>query len=224
MNEITMERTTAGGGVRLKRVGGPAPMSRNTAARASIDSDPGAKFAAVSYHADNRQISDGRNAKGDEPQNEARRRGRPKKVAIGDVAVQSPKRTAKSAYHEQSTADDDSIRGGTADSRSRASEQAVQKAQSVFAAIGERFNQNRKKSKASAYEQYQRDLMENMDTLVLGDVISLKDITATITDLESFMRDNTSDQGKSQAQLLAEWLSLPIEQIDLSSGATEETE
>lgn len=94
---------------------------------------------------------------------------------------------------------------------------AVNRARNLFREIGARFNENRRKSKATAYERYQHDLMENMDTLVLGGVIELKEITATITNLEQYMRDNTGDQGKSQAQLLAEWLRVPV--ADIASPA-----
>jgi hypothetical protein len=59
--------------------------------------------------------------------------------------------------------------------------------------------------------------MDNLDTLVLGDVISLKEVTATITDLEQFMRNETGETGKSQAQLLAEWLR--IDPTEVSSAA-----
>lgn len=61
--------------------------------------------------------------------------------------------------------------------------------------------------------------MDNLDTFVLGGVIQLKEITSTITDLEVFMRSNTGETGKSQAQLLAEWLQVDPTEI-LSIGAT----
>jgi hypothetical protein len=55
--------------------------------------------------------------------------------------------------------------------------------------------------------------MDNAGDLIIGEVLTLKDLTSIVTDLESFMRTDTSDQGKSQAQLLGEWLNSPLDKI-----------
>ena len=61
-----------------------------------------------------------------------------------------------------------------------------------------------------------------MGTFVLGGAIELKEITATITNLEAFMRENTATQGKSPAQLLAEWLVADEAEFIPRSNATAE--
>jgi len=64
--------------------------------------------------------------------------------------------------------------------------------------------------------------MAHSEELVMGEAITLKELTSVITDLEQYMRDNTSDQGKSQAQLLAEWLTVSVTEIEPSIAATPE--
>lgn len=58
--------------------------------------------------------------------------------------------------------------------------------------------------------------MENMDVLVMGGAIELKEITAVITNLEQYTRDTDMEGGKSQSQLLAEWLRVDVAEFDSS--------
>jgi hypothetical protein len=48
--------------------------------------------------------------------------------------------------------------------------------------------------------------MDNLDTLIMGEVLSMKDVTSITIELETYMRADVGDQGKSQVQLLADWL------------------
>lgn len=79
------------------------------------------------------------------------------------------------------------------------------RAQTILDHIGRRFAENRKKGKSNAYERYQADLAENMNHLVTGGVMNLKEVSQTIMQLEEF-RKQTSEHGKTPATLLAEWL------------------
>lgn len=79
------------------------------------------------------------------------------------------------------------------------------RAQTILDEIGKRFADNRKKGKSNAYERYQADLAENLNYLVAGGVMNLKEISQTIMQLEEF-RKQTSESGKTQATLLGEFL------------------
>lgn len=71
--------------------------------------------------------------------------------------------------------------------------------------IGERFAKNREHNQSSAYEQYQRDLADNAHYLVTGGIMTMKELSEMLMKLEEF-RKRTSEQGKTPATLLAEWL------------------
>lgn len=80
------------------------------------------------------------------------------------------------------------------------------RARDLLEEIGARFAENRKKGKSTAYEEYQRDLAVNMNYLVLGGVMNLKEISQTLMQIEEY-RKQSSETGKTQATLLGEWLS-----------------
>jgi len=218
MNESINSGNKPSSGIRLKRVGASPAMPSGVVPK--WDSSDAIPIDQHSRRSDGGAAGASGDAKGKRELAESKRGRNSGKVERGIAAIQGTANSPEGSDEEQPSTDSKTVRGG--ESKSKPNSNALEEAKRVFADIGERFNQNRKKSKASAYEQYQRDLMDNMDILVLGEVISLKDITATITDLEGFMRDNTSDQGKSQAQLLAEWLSVDPQEVLGSSGATQE--
>lgn len=80
------------------------------------------------------------------------------------------------------------------------------RARSILQIIGDKFAENRKKGKSTAYEEYQRDLAINMNYLVMGGVMNLKEISQTLMQIEEY-RKQSSEHGKTPATLLAEWLS-----------------
>jgi len=80
------------------------------------------------------------------------------------------------------------------------------KAKDVLDAIGNRFAENRRKSKSEAYVIYQRDLAENAHFLIAGGLMSLKELSELFLRLEEH-RKADHQQGKSAATFLAEWLS-----------------
>lgn len=135
-------------------------------------------------------------------------------VARRSPPIPQPSGTSESEDESESSNPDSRVAGG----KSTPSEADRANARKLFRAIGKRFNENRKKSKSSAYEQYQRDLMENMDTLLLGGVIELKEITATVTNLEVFMKSDISETGKSQSEMLAEWLRIDPSELSPKSA------
>lgn len=79
-------------------------------------------------------------------------------------------------------------------------------AQSVLDFIGKEFARNRQANKARAFEIYQQRISENLDYLVVGGVMDLKEATKTIMELEEF-RKQTTERAETPAQALARWLS-----------------
>jgi hypothetical protein len=79
-------------------------------------------------------------------------------------------------------------------------------ARRLFREIGERFNDNRKKSKTAAYSGYRHDLMANLDTLVMGGALDLKDVTTIITNLEQYTKETEAESTETPATILGRWL------------------
>jgi hypothetical protein len=78
-------------------------------------------------------------------------------------------------------------------------------AKGILESIGKEFAENRKISQSQAYEVYQRDLANNAQYLILGGVMSMKELSELLMKLEEF-RKRSSESGKTPATLLAEWL------------------
>lgn len=92
-------------------------------------------------------------------------------------------------------------------------------ARRLFREIGARFNQNRKKSRTAAYAAYRHDLMENMDTLIMGGAIELKEITTVITNLEALTKETEEESRETPATVLGRWLRMePGEVKELEEG------
>ncbi|HUD75843.1 MAG TPA: hypothetical protein VMQ76_12285, partial [Terracidiphilus sp.] len=72
-------------------------------------------------------------------------------------------------------------------------------ARRLFREIGERFNDNRKKSKTAAYSGYRHDLMANLDMLVMGGALDLKDATTIITNLEQYTKETEAESTETPA-------------------------
>ena len=81
-----------------------------------------------------------------------------------------------------------------------------ERARTILDQIGLKFSENRKKGKSTAWEEYQRDLAINMNHLIIGGVMNLREITQSLMQIEEY-RKQTSEHGKTPATLLAEWLS-----------------
>ena len=88
-------------------------------------------------------------------------------------------------------------------------------AQTILEQIGKRFARNREKGKSNAYERYQSDLAENLNFLVAGGVMNLKEISQTIMQLEEF-RKQGSEHGKTAATILSEWLNGEVSSEELA--------
>ena len=96
-------------------------------------------------------------------------------------------------------------------------------ARRLFREIGERFNDNRKKSKTAAYSGYRHDLMANLDTLVMGGALDLKDATTIITNLEQYTKETEAESTETPATILGRWLRMSAEEVaELEVGAVEE--
>jgi len=87
-------------------------------------------------------------------------------------------------------------------------------ARRLFRAIGKTFNENRKKSRPAAYAQYRHDLMENMDTLIMGGAIDLKEITTVITNLEQLTRETEAESTETPATILGRWLRMDASELE----------
>lgn len=95
-------------------------------------------------------------------------------------------------------------------------------ARRLFREIGERFNVNRKKSKTAAYSGYRHDLMANLDTLVMGGALDLKDATTIITNLEQYTKETEAESTDTPATILGKWLRMDASEIgDLESPVVE---
>jgi len=96
-------------------------------------------------------------------------------------------------------------------------------ARRLFREIGQRFNDNRKKSKTAAYAGFRHDLMDNLDTLVMGGAIDLKEATSIITNLEQYTKETEAESTETPATILGRWLrmdaseaaglSVPVEEV-----------
>lgn len=95
-----------------------------------------------------------------------------------------------------------------------------QDARRLFREIGQRFNENRKKSKTAAYAGFRHDLMDNLDTLVMGGAIDLKEATTIITNLEQYTRETEQESTETPATILGKWLRMgPEEMAQLEASA-----
>ena len=79
-------------------------------------------------------------------------------------------------------------------------------AQEILKQIGTKFAEVRGRGKSAAWEDYQRLIASNLDTLVLGGAISLKEASQLLMQVEEF-RKGSSENGKTPGMLLADWLS-----------------
>lgn len=100
-----------------------------------------------------------------------------------------------------------------------------QDARRLFREIGERFNVNRKRSKTAAYAAYRHDLMANLDTLIMGGAIDLKEVTTVITNLEQYTKETEAESTETPATILGKWLRMDaVEVAGLEVAVVEEEE
>ena len=92
----------------------------------------------------------------------------------------------------------------------------------LFREIGQRFNDNRKKSKTAAYAGFRHDLMDNLDTLVMGGAIDLKEATSIITNLEQYTKETEAESTETPATILGRWLRMDAAEIAGLSAPVEE--
>jgi hypothetical protein len=81
----------------------------------------------------------------------------------------------------------------------------LEQANSLLTNIGKRFIELRKGGKAPAWLKLQEDLMGNIGTLV-PIVIPLKDFLAACREIEEFVKGAISQPGKSNSEILREFL------------------
>ena len=86
-------------------------------------------------------------------------------------------------------------------------------ARRLFREIGQKFNENRKKSKTAAYAGFRHDLMDNLDTLVMGGAIDLKEATTIITNLEQYTKETEAESTETPATILGRWLRMDAVEI-----------
>ena len=83
----------------------------------------------------------------------------------------------------------------------------------LFREIGETFNKNRKKSKTAAYAAFRHDLMANLDTLIMGGAIDLKEATTIITNLEQYTKETEAESTETPATILGRWLRMDAAEV-----------
>lgn len=98
-----------------------------------------------------------------------------------------------------------------------------QDARCLFREIGERFNVNRKRSKTAAYAAYRHDLMANLDTLIMGGAIDLKEVTTVITNLEQYTKETEAESTETPATILGRWLRMDAAEVAELEVPVEET-
>lgn len=76
----------------------------------------------------------------------------------------------------------------------------------ILQTIGQRFTEARKEQKAEAWRQLQSDLMNNAHWLCPV-IIPLKDLIAAAREIEEFVKGSTGQVGRSNEELMAEFLS-----------------
>lgn len=98
-------------------------------------------------------------------------------------------------------------------------------ARRLFREIGETFNNNRKLSKTKAYAAFRHDLMANLDTLIMGGAIDLKEATTIITNLEQYTKETEAESTETPATILGRWLRMDATEVaGLEVGAVVEEE
>jgi hypothetical protein len=66
--------------------------------------------------------------------------------------------------------------------------------------------------------------MDNLDTLVMGGAIDLKEATSIITNLEQYTKETEAESTETPATILGRWLRMDAAEIaGLSVGVVEET-
>ncbi len=95
-------------------------------------------------------------------------------------------------------------------------------ARRLFREIGETFNTNRKKSKTAAYAAFRHDLMANLDTLIMGGAIDLKEATTIITNLEQYTKETEAESTETPATILGRWLRMDAAEVAGLSEVKEE--
>lgn len=96
-------------------------------------------------------------------------------------------------------------------------------ARRLFREIGERFNENRKKSKTAAYAAYRHDLMANLDVLIMGGAIDLKEVTTVITNLELLTKETEAESTETPATVLGKWLRMDAAEVAGLSSEADQT-
>jgi hypothetical protein len=67
--------------------------------------------------------------------------------------------------------------------------------------------------------------MANLDTLIMGGAIDLKEVTTVITNLEQYTKETEQESTETPATVLGRWLRMaPGEMAELEAGAVEELE
>ena len=146
-----------------------------------------------------------------------RRRGRPPGSGKkGQVKTYLPKAIAK-------LLPEDAINAPHASPKIIPTESERANATRLFRQIGETFNENRKKSKTAAYAAYRHDLMANLDTLIMGGAIDLKEVTTVITNLEQYTKETEAESTETPATILGRWLRMGPEEVAGLSVPVEES-
>jgi hypothetical protein len=68
-------------------------------------------------------------------------------------------------------------------------------------------------SKTKAYAAFRHDLMANLDTLIMGGAIDLKEATTIITNLEQYTKETEAESTETPATILGRWLRMDVAEV-----------
>lgn len=91
-----------------------------------------------------------------------------------------------------------------------------EKAREILDDIGRRFAENRRRGKSTAFEEYQQDIANNLNYLVMGGVMNLKESSVLLMQLED-LRKQTSDNNETVPERLSRWLRGELSEDGLDS-------
>lgn len=101
-------------------------------------------------------------------------------------------------------------------SRSQTDKQRREAAAVSLQDIFQKFSKTRVTKKAQAYRELQTDLADNADVLILSGQITMKEIVATIQDLEQYLQGEELPEGDDPITYLSKWLrgEIPGDEFD----------
>ena len=214
-----LDRRAAGSTLQATRTGADAAPARDP----GTDNAPGRRVALQQAGGDTGALGAGEPAAKSAEGRRVRGRGRPPGSGKAKQAKTGPSADRPAALPAAIKKLVPKSDAPPSSSKIVPTEAERQDARRLFREIGQRFNDNRKKSKTAAYAGFRHDLMDNLDTLVMGGAIDLKEATTIITNLEQYTRETEQESTETPATILGRWLRMDAAEVaGLEVGAVGE--